>query len=275
MTKPNPQQSSIPESSDPVERLRAIVAILRSDNGCPWDREQTLDSLKPYLIEEAYELLDAVDSGDAKLHREELGDVLLQVVLHAQIRSEAGDFDFGDVAHTLSEKLIRRHPHVFGDAVADDSDAVVQRWEAIKQQERAGSADDSVLSGVPRSLPALQRAQRMQSRAARVGFDWECRDGVVAKLDEEIAEFKQALEQNDLEHASEEMGDFIFSLVNLCRHLKVDAEDALDRANTKFNRRFVYIEQALRQEGRSCQDATLAEMDRLWDEAKQSESSSD
>ena len=137
------------------------------------------------------------------MHREELGDVLLQVVLHAQIRSEAGDFNFGDVAHTLSEKLIRRHPHVFGDAVADDSDAVVQRWEAIKQQERAGSADDSVLSGVPRSLPALQRAQRMQSRAARVGFDWACRDGVVAKLDEEIAEFKQALDQDDLEHASE------------------------------------------------------------------------
>ena len=275
MTKSNPQPSSIPESSDPVERLRAIVAILRSDKGCPWDREQTLDSLKPYLIEEAYELLDAIDSGDAKLHREELGDVLLQVVLQAQIRSEAGDFNFVDVAHTLSEKLIRRHPHVFGDAVAADSDAVVQRWEAIKQQEREGSADDSVLSGVPRSLPALQRAQRMQSRAARVGFDWENRDGVVAKLDEEIAEFKQALEQNDLEHVSEEMGDFIFSLVNLCRHLKVDAEDALDQANTKFNRRFTYIEQALRKEGRSCQDATLPEMDHLWDEAKRSESSRD
>ena len=253
----------------PVERLRVIIATLRGENGCPWDREQTLQSLKPFLIEEAYELLDAIDSEDVSAHKDELGDVLLQVVLQAQIRSETADFTFDDVATGLSDKLIRRHPHVFGEGSAQTSEQVIERWEEIKQQERSESPrETSVLGRISRSMPALRRAQRMQSRAARVGFDWPSRQEVLAKVHEELDELNEAVANETPERVEAELGDVLFSVVNLSRHLNINAEEALDHSIAKFMRRFQYVESRLQDEGRSRQDATLQEMDRLWDEAK-------
>ncbi len=257
-------------SRDPVTRLLDIVTALRSEGGCPWDRAQTLQTLKPYLLEESYELLDAIDADDAVAHREELGDVLLQVVLQAQIRREASDFSFEDVAQTLADKLVRRHPHVFGSASADTPDQVVQHWEEIKAQERADkpAESDSVLSGVPRSLPALFRAERMQSRAARVGFDWPDREPVLGKIKEELSELEYALTHEGPDAVKDEMGDLLFAMVNLCRHLDVDAEEALSQTNAKFKKRFEFIESTLASKGQRCDEVTLEVMDQLWDEAK-------
>ncbi|MDA1230261.1 MAG: nucleoside triphosphate pyrophosphohydrolase [Planctomycetota bacterium] len=254
----------------PIERLLTIVATLRGEQGCPWDREQTLVSLKPFLIEEAYELLDAIDSGDSRSHMDELGDVLLQVVLQSQIRSEHSDFTFDDVATGLSEKLIRRHPHVFGNETARNSDEVIQRWEAIKQQERQEKPEDtSVLGTLSRSMPALRRAQKLQERAARVGFDWATQKDVLDKIHEEWDELKDALANASPDRIEDELGDVLFSLVNLSRHLDLNAEEALDRAIAKFSDRFRIVESRLREAGRTCREATLEEMDSLWNEAKQ------
>jgi tetrapyrrole methylase family protein / MazG family protein len=257
-----------------IDRLLDIVARLRGEGGCPWDRKQTLETLKPYLIEESYEVLDAIDSGDPGHHAEELGDVLLQVVLQSRIREEQGEFAFDDVAEHIAEKLVRRHPHVFGDVTVSGPDEVVRNWEAIKAEEKAdgkGESRSSAVDGVPRHLPSLRRAHRIQSRAARVGFDWTEVDDVMAKVEEELAEIHEAMAGGDMAKVKEEIGDLLFAVVNLSRFQKIHAGDALDETISKFVRRFQYVEQAIRDEGRELTDCTLEEMDRHWDAAKEEE----
>lgn len=254
-----------------MARLEAVVAVLRGEQGCPWDREQTLESLKPYLIEEAYELLDAIDADEVALHREELGDVLLQVVLQTQIRREEGNFSLDDVAHLLSEKLIRRHPHVFGTIEVADSDEVLRNWEAIKATEKADAASRSAIAGVPRHLPALLRGQRVQAKAARVGFDWADIHDVHAKVEEELAELKEAIEQGDPAAMAHEMGDMLFSLVNLSRFLEIDAETAMTGTVERFMRRFRAVESRVWAEGRELRECTLEELDAHWEAVKATE----
>lgn len=257
------------------KRLVDIMARLRAPDGCPWDREQTHETLKPYLIEEAYEVLDAVDEGEDEDLAEELGDVLLQVVFHAQIASEAGRFDVEDVARAIADKLERRHPHVFGDVEADTPERVVTNWEAIKREEKAGGEGETpgLLDGVPRGLPALLRAEQLQIKAARVGFDWEAVAEVTAKAREEVEEFAQTVEGGESQdRVREELGDLLFSIVNVARFVGVSPEDALDRTNRKFLDRFRHIERRLAESGSSPEAATLEEMDALWDEAKSAES---
>jgi tetrapyrrole methylase family protein/MazG family protein len=252
-----------------IERLLAVVAELRGRKGCPWDREQTLASLKPYLIEESYEVLDAIDADDPGRHAEELGDVLLQVALQSRIREERGDFTFDDVADGLADKLVRRHPHVFGTTEVSGTDEVLENWETLKAAERAEPG--SAVEGIPRHLPALQKAQRVQSRASRVGFDWEQASEVLAKVEEEISEIRAAMAGRDRAGTKEEIGDLLFALVNLCRFLSVDAEDALQATTAKFVRRFQEVERRARRQGRELRDCTLAEMDAHWEAAKREE----
>lgn len=251
-----------------LDRLRDVVRVLRGEGGCPWDREQTLQTLKPFLLEEAYELFDAIDSEDSDRHRDELGDVLLQVFLQAQIRSEEGCFTIDDVADGLCEKLIRRHPHVFGDTQVSGSGEVLRNWETIKSAEKEGA---SVLSGLPRALPSLQRAQRVQSRASRVGFDWNRVEDVVAKVEEELREVREALANGDDDAFRDEIGDLLFAAVNLSRFHHTNAEQALDQTVTKFIHRFEEVERRVREEGRALADCTLDEMDAHWERAKQLE----
>ncbi|MBT3602412.1 MAG: nucleoside triphosphate pyrophosphohydrolase [Candidatus Latescibacteria bacterium] len=249
-----------------LDRLIEIMQRLRGPDGCPWDKEQTQETLKPYLIEEAYEAIDAIDSRNDKDITDELGDVLLQVVFHSQIASETGRFTFDEVAKSIADKLVRRHPHVFGDVVAETSDQVVKNWEAIKAEEqKERKKDDSILSGVPRHLPALLRAAQIQKKATKVGFDWEKTEEVLDKVEEEIKEFRNASTQQDKQ---EEFGDMLFSLVNLARFLRIDPEDALTQTIAKFQNRFTFIEEALRSKGQTPQNATLEEMDALWEKAK-------
>jgi tetrapyrrole methylase family protein / MazG family protein len=251
-----------------IDRVLSVVERLRGDQGCPWDREQTLDSLKPYLVEECYELIDAIDGGDPGEHMDELGDVLLQVLLQAQIRSESGSFRFDDVANRLAEKLIRRHPHVFGDVKADTPEDVVRNWEAIKSSEKGEEGPRSLVEGIPRHLPALQRAQRVQGRVARVGFDWDDVSDVVCKVEEELAETREALLSGDAEHFREELGDLLFATVNLSRFQGINAEEALEAAVKKFANRFEALEARIHASGRSLNDCTLEEMDAEWDNVK-------
>ncbi len=251
-----------------VGRLYEVMKRLRAPGGCPWDREQTFQTLKPCLLEETYELLEAMDGQDLALHVEELGDVLLQVVFQCAIREEEGLFTLNDVAEALAEKLIRRHPHVFGDAVADTAGQVLRNWEAIKQTEKGKKPDRSAIDGVPAALPALLKAQRTQSKAARVGFDWEDATGATGKIEEELAELKEAVAAGDLQKVTEEMGDLLFSVVNYCRFVEVDAESALEGTNKKFSRRFREVERRIRAQGRALRECTLAEMDAVWDAVK-------
>jgi tetrapyrrole methylase family protein/MazG family protein len=252
--------------SKPLYRLREIAAILRGENGCAWDRKQSHDSLKPYLIEEAYELYDAIESGDAEHMKEELGDVLYQVYAHARIADEKGLFTIDDVAEGISEKLVRRHPHVFGEEQALTPDEVTDRWEKLKRDEK--SHRESILDGVPRMLPALLKAYRIQQKVSRVGFDWEKPADVVAKLDEEVTEFKEALESGDPAQVLDEAGDLLFVMVNILRFFSINAEEALQKANDKFIGRFREVEILADKEGRQLESMTLAEMDILWKEAK-------
>ena len=256
-------------------RLVQIMARLRAPGGCPWDRAQSRKDLKPYLVEETYEVLDAIEHDDPAMLREELGDLLLQVVFHAQIAAEEGSFTIEEVSRAINEKLVRRHPHVFGDVKADTPEQVLQNWEAIKSEEKAEKAGaeetPSVLSGVPKVLPALLKAYRLQQKAARVGFDWEERRQVEDKVKEEWAELNEAVAEDDKEHVREELGDFLFALVNLSRFLEVDPEDALQLANAKFMRRFQGIETEARVRGRDIHGMTLGEMDELWELMKQRE----
>ncbi len=251
----------------PLDPLVEVMARLRGPDGCPWDREQTHQSLRKYMLEEAYEAVEAIDSGDPDQLCEELGDVLLQVAFHAQVARESGAFDMHDVIEAITAKLVRRHPHVFGDVNAETAADVVRNWEAIKQVEKGGKEPESILDGISTALPALSRAYQVQKRAAKVGFDWEDIQGPVQKVREELYEILAA-RPDQLEG---EIGDLLFSVVNLARMLKVDPEVALTLTTAKFMRRFAYIEQRAREKGKNLSDMSLSEMDGLWDEAKRAE----
>ncbi|MBI2877367.1 MAG: nucleoside triphosphate pyrophosphohydrolase [Candidatus Tectomicrobia bacterium] len=252
------------------ERLLAIMATLRSEGGCPWDREQTRQSLKPYLIEEAYEAVEALDQGDPEKIKEELGDVLLQVVFHARISQELEEFDIEDILQALVQKMIRRHAHVFGPQKAANSQEALTRWEAIKRGEKRHLPRHSALDGVPLHLPALLQAQRLQEKASRVGFDWTEVSPVLEKVEEEWREFRQADAQGDRSEMEKELGDLLFSLVNLARFLELNAEESLRKASQRFTQRFHYLEQRLKEAGKGWEETSLAEMDALWEEAKES-----
>ena len=260
-------------SSEPVTRLRQIVARLRGPGGCPWDHEQTHASLRTALVEETYEVLAAIEANDDPNLREELGDLLLHVVMHSQIAGERGAFNFDAVAAEIGDKMIRRHPHVFGKDQAADSQAVLRRWDEIKRAEKGSTAKTGVLAGLPVALPALMRAQTAQEKAGRVGFDWPSIDQVAAKVDEEIAEVREAAEAGNADAVAEEIGDLLFAAVNLARWHKLDAEGTLNRATDKFVKRFERIEGALQALGRSWEDASFEELDALWKEAKKSQAS--
>ncbi len=259
------------------ESFAEIIAHLRAPDGCPWDREQTHETLRKHLLEESYEAISAIDSGDFDDMREEFGDLLLQVVLQSQIASEAGRFNVNQVVHGIHSKIVRRHPHVFGDLELDGVDGVLVNWEKLKEKERGKLAlsgaegkkeNKGILDGVPLALPALSQAQEYQDRAARVGFDWPEIEGVLDKIAEEIEEVKQTTNEAEL---TSELGDLLFALVNLARWKKVDAESALRGTNMKFKKRFGYVEKGAKEQGRDLSSLTLAEMDALWNEAKTKE----
>jgi XTP/dITP diphosphohydrolase len=257
-----PQPINPSSMTDQLSAFVEIVRILRTD--CPWDREQTHESISHLLIEESYETLDAIKEGNDKEFSKELGDLLLHVVMHSVIAEERGSFNFTDVIRQVSSKLIHRHPHVFGSAEANDSEKVKQNWEAQKMKE----GRKSILEGVPKQLPALLRAQRMQEKAANVGFDWDDRKDVWNKVEEEIQELRQEVEAGNSAKLTDEFGDVLFALVNAARFEHIIAEEALQGTNAKFQRRFQYIESKAKEAGRSLHDMTLAEMDTWWNEAK-------
>jgi ATP diphosphatase len=257
----------------PLERLLQIMAALRNpQGGCPWDQEQTFATVAPYTVEEAYEVADAVERGDMADLRDELGDLLFQVVFHARMSQEAGGFDFNDVAAAAVDKMIRRHPHVFADESYTNLTAQNAGWEAIKAQERSNKrGTSSLLDDIPVGLPAMTRAVKLTKRAARVGFDWPSTREVIAKLHEELGELQAEIDAGDAAKAREELGDLLFVCANLARKLDVEPEDALRATNAKFIRRFSYIERELAKDGRTPDQSDLAEMDRLWDAAKAAE----
>jgi ATP diphosphatase len=258
-----------------IARLIEIMAALRTPgSGCPWDLEQSFETIAPYTLEEAYEVADAIARGDLDHLKDELGDLLLQVVFHARMAEEQGAFDFGGVVESITTKLIRRHPHVFADEHGRTAEAVKGLWERIKAEEKAErgeTAATGALAGVPVALPALTRALKLQNKAGNVGFDWNDPRAVLAKIREEADEIEAALDAGERANAAAEVGDLLFAVVNLARHLDADPEGILRAANLKFERRFTAIERALAARGKSPKNATLAEMDALWDEAKAAE----
>lgn len=265
---------SDPASPGDIQRLLRIMRQLRNpDGGCPWDLEQNFATIAPYTIEEAYEVASSIETGDFASLKDELGDLLLQVVFHAQMASEQGLFNFADVVAAICEKMIRRHPHVFGDSGAQSSGGVIRAWEEIKRQERAAksAAADGLLDDVPIALPALMRAIKLQNRAAQVGFDWPSAVTVTDKIAEESRELAEAKDSGNKDKLAEEFGDMLFAMANLARHLKLDPEDALRGANAKFVRRFRVIEAGIAAQGRTMQEASLEEMEALWQEAKKAE----
>ncbi|HEX9724008.1 MAG TPA: nucleoside triphosphate pyrophosphohydrolase [Vicinamibacteria bacterium] len=249
------------------QALTELMARLRGPKGCPWDKEQTLESLRPYILEEAYELVDAIEQEDTEAIREEAGDLLLEVLFVSQICAEQERFRPDDVLESLASKLVRRHPHVFGEKEAENAGEALARWEEIKDSEKE-SAGESLLAKIPRALPALIRASKLSTQAARVGFDWASVEQILDKLREELAELESARRSGDRQEVVEELGDLLFVLANLARHLGVDPELALRSANRKFEERFQHIEQRLADDGRSPAGASLDEMERLWQEAK-------
>ncbi len=251
-----------------LKELVELMARLRGPEGCPWDRKQTPESLKPFLLEESYEVIDALDEKDPAKIREELGDLLFQIIFHARLSEEQGQFTIRDVIGTIHEKMVRRHPHVFGDEKVETAQEVIANWEEIKKKEKGHDERRSLLEGVPRSMPSLIRAHKVQERAARVGFDWNRLDEALPKLDEEIAEFKESLRTENAAKIEEELGDVFFTLVNLSRFLDLDPEEALRKTIGKFIRRFRYIEEKAAGAGRNLKDMTLDEMEALWQEAK-------
>lgn len=255
------------------DKLVQIMARLRAPDGCPWDQKQTFDTIKPYLLEETYEVLDAIDAQDWPELREELGDLMLQPVFFAQMAQEAGHFDIASSLRAINEKLIRRHPHVFGDGDADTPEAVKVRWDQIKAEEKAakGRTEQTLLSGVPRALPALVEADQIAKKAAAVGFDWENTAQVMDKLHEELDELERAQDPAEIEG---ELGDLLFVLVNLARFHQVDPEQALRKTNAKFRQRFGHVERRLREQGKAWDETNITEMEELWQEAKQSKSAS-
>lgn len=268
-----------------ISRLLEIMAALRApDTGCPWDVEQTFSTIVPYTIEEAYEVADAVERGDMDDLRDELGDLLLQVVFHARMAEEKGEFAFPDVVEAITKKMIRRHPHVFGDSVARSAGMAKGMWERIKAEEKAEKRAARLargldpeeqaggfLDGIPHAHPALTRALKLQQKAARVGFDWKEARPILDKIEEEIGELREAMDGTGKDRIAGEFGDVLFALVNFGRHLGIDAEDALRRTNAKFARRFHHVETALAADGRSLEEASLDEMEAKWQEAKKAE----
>jgi MazG family protein len=260
------------------EKLVEIMATLRGPNGCPWDKQQDFNSLKPMLVEEVYEVLEAVEEKNFDGVSEELGDLLLHIVFHAQLGKESGQFDINTVLDKISEKLVRRHPHVFGDETASSPEEVIKNWEAIKAQEKAAKLKNrtpeqrSLLEGIPSKLPAIHEAHQISSRAARVGFDWPDVEGIFEKLQEEVRELREVIAEGDdggrRERLEDEIGDMLFVIVNIARYLKIDSESALKRANRKFKSRFQYMENELAKQGKTVEQVSLDEMEALWQKAK-------
>ena len=252
------------------DELVALMTKLRGPDGCPWDRKQTFDSLKPFIVEESYEVVDAIDKNDRAALAEELGDFLLQAVFVAEIAREEKSFDIYDVITAIYNKLVKRHPHVFGDVEAKDAEQVLVNWEKLKNEERKAE-NKSVLAGVPQSLPALLKASRLTEKAARIGFDWRRAEDVLAKIDEEVQELRDAIAGKNPQEIHDEIGDLLFSIANIAHKLDVNAEEALQSANRKFTRRFESMERSVRGEGRNLDQLTLEQMDALWDKAKAAE----
>lgn len=255
-------------SGEEFQKLCDIVAQLRAPGGCPWDREQTNDSILPSILEEAYEVVGAARAGDDANFREELGDLLLVIVMHAEIAAEENRFKIDNVIREVTEKVVRRHPHVFGEKKIGDADGVLRQWEAIKRKEK--KSDEHYLASLPDALPALMRAQKAQKKAARVNFDWDKIDNVIAKVEEELAETKAAIQAQDRQSIEEEIGDLLFAVVNLARKIDIDAETALQKATDKFRARFNKMEDELVRQGKKLGDVDLAQLDAIWEQVKKS-----
>ncbi len=249
-------------------KLMRIVDTLMGENGCPWDRVQTRESLKPYLVEESYETLDALDSNNPEKIKDELGDLLYQILFHSKISENLNEFGISEVIENLSEKMVRRHPHVFAKEKLETPDEVIEQWEDIKKKEKTNKDNPSILDNVPKNLPSLARAQKLQKKAAKQGFDWDRIDDVLEKLNEEINEFKEALKRDNNKEITEEFGDLLFVLVNIGRFKKIDAEEALRLTNKKFIQRFKYIEQKVKSSGKTLTETPLGQMEEYWQEAK-------
>ena len=256
------------ETLNSLSKLIKITDTLMGEDGCPWDKVQTRESLKPYLVEETYEVLDALDANDPEKIKDELGDLLYQILFHSKISNLKGEFDFRDVIDNLSEKMVRRHPHVFKEGELNTPDQVVKQWEEIKRNEKNQANQKSILDNIPKNLPSLLRAQKLQKKAAKEGFDWDQISDVFDKLDEEIAEFKEAVLKKKSADIQSEIGDIIFVITNIAKFYKIDAEEALRSTNNKFIKRFQYIEQKIEEKGKTLKDSPLEEMERYWQEAK-------
>ena len=256
------------ETLNSISKLIKITDTLMGKDGCPWDKVQTRESLKPYLVEETYEVLEALDTNDPEKIKDELGDLLYQILFHSKISSLKGEFNFRDVIDNLSEKMVRRHPHVFQEGELNTPDQVVKQWEEIKRNEKNQANQKSILDNIPKNLPSLLRAQKLQKKAAKEGFDWDRISDVFDKLDEEIAEFKEAVLKKKSADIQNEIGDIIFVITNIAKCYKIDAEDALRSTNNKFIKRFQYIEQKIEAKGKTLKDSPLEEMERYWQEAK-------
>ena len=256
------------ETLDSFYKLIKIVDTLMGDNGCPWDKVQTRESLKPYLVEETYEVLEALDANDPEKIKDELGDLLYQILFHSKISSLKGEFDFRDVINNLNEKMVRRHPHVFKKGQLNTPSQVIEQWEEIKKEEKGQANQKSILDSIPINLPSLLRAQKLQKKVAKEGFDWNQVRDVFNKLDEEIAEFKEAVLEGKDKNIQNEIGDILFVIVNIAKFNKIDAEEALRSTNNKFIKRFHYIEQKITKSGKTLQESSLEEMERYWQEAK-------
>lgn len=256
------------KSNYKFDDLVEIMKLLRSPNGCPWDREQNHKSIRQNFIEETYEVIEAIDNDNKELLKEELGDVMLQVVFHAEMESEKNEFNIDDVCDGICKKLIIRHPHVFGDVQADTSEKVLSNWDKIKMQTKSQKSQSDAMDSVSKSLPSLMRSTKIQQKAAKVGFDWNDVNGAIDKLSEEVAEFKEAVKENNKEHQTEELGDVLFSVVNVSRFLKIDSEEALYKACDKFSDRFRKVENLAKERNLDMKTATLEELDSLWEEVK-------
>ena len=257
--------------SDATESFRKLIEIvdtLMGENGCPWDNIQTRESLKPYLVEETYEVLEALDTNDPDQIKDELGDLLYQILFHSKISSKSNEFDIKDVLDNLKEKMVRRHPHVFKEGQINTPDQVIERWEEIKKEEKTHSNHPSILDSVPKQLPSLLKAQKLQKKAAKEGFDWDEISDVFDKLDEEIAEFKSAVLEGKDTDIQSELGDILFVLVNIAKFKKIDAEEALRSTNNKFIKRFQHIEQEVAKQGKTLKETSLEDMERHWQNAK-------
>jgi len=257
------------EAKDWVQEIVDIMAKLRAPDGCPWDQKQTHTSLKPYLIEESCEVLDAIDDNNMEELKEELGDVLMNIVFHAQLAQEKNLFNFQDVAQSISEKMIRRHPHVFDENCELTADEVETQWQKIKAEEK--SHRESILEGIPRSMPALARSQKVQKRAAKVGFDWPDSSGALAKVREEFDELEEAVSSGNQDNIEEELGDLLFSMVNLARHLNINADHSLNSSNNKFIRRFMAVEKRCKELNLKIGEMSLTDLDKIWDQVKEKE----